>query len=189
MIIEMKEKDFLKQIKSQAGMSILEILVVIAIIGIISGVVLVNMAGARQKSRIAKSEADLKLLRDAVALLESDTGKWPNGCPIEETSNPDVDLDAPAAGIREQPIVGLIDGLCEWTDETVAAWKGPYSDHTRDVWGRSYRFAPDYATNCDGSTVVYRPVLQSLGEDGVQTYPVDASCNPQDTDDVYLIIK
>lgn len=188
MIIHMRKTLFPKT-NTQAGLSILEVIVVLAIIGVLAGVIFLNVSSARQKSKIAKAEADLRLLRDAIALLESDTGKWPNGCPVDQTNTPTTDLDTPEAGILTQPPVGVISMPCEWTQEEVDSWKGQYSDHTKDPWLRSYVFDPDYVTHCDAGSPVHRPVILSYAEDGASTEPFDASCNPQTTDDIYLILQ
>jgi len=65
--------------------TLIELLVVIAIIGLISSIVLVNVKGARDKARIAKTQTDLDAFRQALNLYEGDNGKFPDngGCENE----------------------------------------------------------------------------------------------------------
>lgn len=57
---------------SQAGFTLIEILVVIAIIGIITAVVMVSLSTARSKGRDAKRKSDLSQLQKALELYETD---------------------------------------------------------------------------------------------------------------------
>lgn len=59
------------------GFTLIEVLVVIAIIGILSSVVLSSLNGARVKSRDAKRISDLKQIQIALNLYYSDNGHYP----------------------------------------------------------------------------------------------------------------
>ena len=134
------------KIPSEQGFTLIELLVIIAIIGALAVVVVVAVGNARSQSRLAKARADLAQLKTAIDLLAGDTGKWPNGCPTEETANPEVSLNQPAAGIVSVPPVGVVELPCEWTAEDVANWRGPYagSPPMVDPWGTAYVFDADY---------------------------------------------
>lgn len=153
-----------KTIFSNRGFTLIELLVVIAIIGILASVVLASLNTARDKAKTSKVKADLRSLRTAIALLEDDTGKWPNGCPVGGTANPEVALDATNAGIKGTipPTVGCTDDsddsnnpacdapiICQWTAQDIANWKGPYMETPIDPWGNTYYFDPDYHQYAD----------------------------------------
>src|SRR4051812_15987542 len=62
---------------SRRGFTLIELLVVIAIIGILSSIVLASLNTARQKSKNARSIADLRQLQNALELYYSDHNAYP----------------------------------------------------------------------------------------------------------------
>ncbi|MFA5249735.1 MAG: LamG-like jellyroll fold domain-containing protein [Candidatus Paceibacterota bacterium] len=69
-----------RQSKTQKAFTLIELLVVIAIVGILAGMVVVNMSGATDRARIAKSKAFSSSLRSA--LLMNRVSEWK----LDETS-------------------------------------------------------------------------------------------------------
>ncbi|MCE9615925.1 MAG: type II secretion system protein GspG [Lentisphaerae bacterium] len=90
-----------------------------------------------------KVRQDLQTIAAAIEQLKLDTGRWPNGAPV---NNP---------GAQEVWNLGSANaGLLSATSLYVG-WKGPYLSHIDpDPWGRSYFFDPDYYRT-DGSGVFY----------------------------------
>lgn len=167
------------------GFTVIELLLVIAIIGVIASLAVVMVREAKGKSQNAKAAADLKAFQTAIAILQADTGKWPNGCPPESTANPEIFLDQPQAGLVAQPAIGDQGGGCTWTAEDLAKWKGPYVSVTKDPWGHPYYFDPDYSIylNCPAQTPEALTVaVLSFGATG---YPTTL----YDCDDVFLRLK
>ena len=59
------------------GFTIIELLVVVAIIGILASIVLTSLSGAKAKSRDSRRVADIKSIQLALALYYSDNGMYP----------------------------------------------------------------------------------------------------------------
>lgn len=59
------------------GFTLIELLVVISIIGILIGLSIFGLEGARRSSRDAKRKADLELIRSGLEIYKSDCTKYP----------------------------------------------------------------------------------------------------------------
>jgi prepilin-type N-terminal cleavage/methylation domain-containing protein len=167
------------------GFTLIELLVVIAIIGILSTISVVAFASARAKAKDAAAKADLKQMATAIQLLSQDTGKWPNGCPIESVANPEIYLTAAQAGIASAPAPGDQGGGCIWEAADVAKWSGPYATNLNDPWGHDYYFDPDYVPyqNCGSKTAMPQaPAVVSFGPNG-------AGPNGYDCDDIFYELR
>lgn len=105
------------------GFTLFEIMAVIVIIGILAGIVAVNVVGRIDKARVTTTKANLKLLHGAVIQFKFDTGVYPS----EE--------------------MGLLELIEPPTD--VTGWaEGGYlntTDIPKDAWGNDfiYQLAPE----------------------------------------------
>ena len=67
-------QNFLK--KNLGGFTLIELLVVIAIIGILSGIVLVSLGGARAQARDARRQSDIRQVVSAQEMYYGDNDKY-----------------------------------------------------------------------------------------------------------------
>ena len=66
---------------SKKGFTLIELLVVIGIIGILSGLLMANFIGVRQRSRDGTRKSNLSQIQSAVELYRSDQGSYPSPLP------------------------------------------------------------------------------------------------------------
>ncbi len=59
------------------GFTLIELLVVISIIGILIGLSIFGLQGARESSRDSKRKVDLEQIRSGIEIYKSDCGKYP----------------------------------------------------------------------------------------------------------------
>ena len=180
-------KRALKKLKKKIrGFSLIELMIVIAIIGVLSSIVMVAISGTRHKARVSKVRVMLANLEDALALMALDTGQWPGHQTIDCTntvgSNEIEDLNSEESGIVQND-----------TTTPYSNWSGPYMGHVpTDPWSNNYFFDTDYYVDddglpCDqdggtsGCTVV--AALGSLGQ-----YD-DGDVNDYDGDNVIRIVS
>jgi len=65
---------------TKRGFTLIELLVVIAVIGILSSIVLVSLAGARDKARDAKIQSDVGQIRPLAEMINDNEGNYKTLC-------------------------------------------------------------------------------------------------------------
>jgi type II secretion system protein G len=78
--------------RSVRGFSLVELLVVVAIIGVLTAIVMTSLSGAKQKARDSKRAADLKSIQLALSLYYADNGMYPKNIYGTGASAPDSGL-------------------------------------------------------------------------------------------------
>jgi general secretion pathway protein G len=65
--------------KSTTGFTLIEVLVVVAIIGLLASVILVSLKSAEEKARISRAQVEVQELQKALEQYHLDHGTWPAG--------------------------------------------------------------------------------------------------------------
>jgi len=130
--------------KNQRGLTLVEILLVVMIIGIIAAMVVPNIAGRGEEARLLIARTDIEAnLASALDMYELDNGRLPT---------------------TEQGLNALI--VEPVTSPVPNNWKGPYLKKKRipqDPWGRPYVYRFPGEQNSAGYD------LMSYGSDGVES--------------------
>ncbi len=168
------------QLQNKKGFTLLELLIVIAILGLLSTFVIAAARYARGYARENKAKHDIAQIYKAIQVLTHDTEEWPghqaintvcSGCPNNEMCGPDEgggnclnrSLSDGVAGITQN------DGASPY-----ANWGGPYMQKIPlDPWDHEYFFDTDYNITIDGDPCdgeagcLDAVVVGSYGPDGI----------------------
>ena len=67
-----------RQVKSQKGFTLLEIIVVVTIIAILAAYIAPKVAGRAEDARVAKAKSDIRVLESSMELYKLDNFSYPN---------------------------------------------------------------------------------------------------------------
>ena len=156
--------------RHEQGFTLMELMITIAIIGILSAIAIPNFLAYREKSKVAHAESELKGIQMAIMDLALDTNMWPNNIDAEII---DGDCDSGELADLNDPDAGLVATNGDFPD-----WNGPYLTVVEpDPWGNDYWFDPDY--RIDGEKYI---TVVSSGPNG-------SAVNVYDDDNIYVIIS
>jgi len=99
--------------RARGGFTLIEVLLVVAILGILAGIVVVNLSGRQEQAMIRSTRASIAAISTAVDMYEVDTGRFPSG------------------------LGALVN------DDGAPNWSGPYLKGGRvpqDAWGQAFSF-------------------------------------------------
>jgi len=125
-----------RKARATAGVTLIEMLVVMTIIALFAALVVPNMLHHGDAARVTKAHADIQSFMTALAAYKLDTGLFPTS-------------DQGLRALREKP-------------NDVAQWAGPYiqQDVPKDPWSR------DYVYKFPGEHDPSEPEIVCYGADG-----------------------
>ena len=158
------------RVRSQAGFTLIEVIVVAAILAILAGILVPIIFNQIDEAKIARAVSDAKSINTAILVFRKDTGQWPdkagncttnasflNGEGSLPTNLAAFGFDTEASG-RFTDMLEIDDNGC-WPN----TWKGPYlKTVTADPWGNAY-FVNANNFNLDGGAVS----VYSAGPNGI----------------------
>lgn len=148
------------------GFTVIELLTVLAIIGILAGLIMGAAQSARKQALIAKAKASISSLETALGMFQSDIGAYPS----QGNANMVTCLISSSGcllGTAGAPI----------TTSQAANWSGPYMNFQTnelpgaeflDPWGNPYVYnaGSDHGTGANYSVSGYMDIY-SFGPDGL----------------------
>ena len=110
-----KNENVESRCSSQSGFTLIEVLLVVAILGILAGVVVVNFSGKGKGARIKATRTSIAAIATAIDMYEVDTGRFPSS----------------------------LDGLVK--SDGSANWSGPYlrGNVPMDSWGTPFSYSTE----------------------------------------------
>ena len=151
----------MKKFGGTGGFTLIEIVIVLAIIAVLAGILTPTLTRYVGDSRTRKAEADTRNLGAAIGKFYGDTGNWPIWVAstdmtadggryelLDTTEGEEADQntgitgwDATGAGVADTFDAQLINNTPAYSTSGRRAWKGPYLGHesaTADPWGTKY---------------------------------------------------
>jgi len=160
--------------QGQRGFTLIEVVVVAAIIAILAGILVPIIFKEIDEARITRAAADARSISTAILIFRKDTGQWPV---LDANCNPTITLltgdgkvpaNLAAMGYNAAATDLYDNHLSTNANGCYNNWNGPYMAKVNaDPWGNAY------LTNADGFPMLNREIwVISAGPNGVMDTPV-----------------
>ncbi len=128
-----------------AGFSLIELMIVIVILGVLSTMVVLNIAGAPDEARVSKAKADIQTLESALILYKVQNGFYPTTeqglkALVEKPTAKPIPRTYPPGGYLKQDTVPM------------DPWGNPYIYRCPGEENRPYEIISRGADGLDGGT-------------------------------------
>lgn len=133
------------RLKKEDGLTILELLIVVAILAALAGGVVMILDGAEEDSSVKIAKSEMLEIKKALVKFKQDTGYLPKQGPFElappnqcNASNLNGVVPLPPQGkdwfcspanfleLYENPLAATAHPLKDWNPDTARGWRGPY---------------------------------------------------------------
>jgi len=122
-----------KFLDSQNGFTLMELMVVIAIIVLLAGIMTPNVARRLEKAKMTKAEADIAAIEGAIAMYENDLGTYPP-----------MGID-----YLDTCLTGRDSSVIPYVPADNPKWNGPYIKGVgKDSWKQDYVYLKNRCPRC-----------------------------------------
>lgn len=167
----------IKKLSKGGGFTLIEITIVLAIVGMLAGILAPALAAHIANSKLRRATEDVKILGTAIGDFYMDMGEWPvwaNGTAIGASDTKFRVLKGtgndPNFGASGFPTLdgASADNLADqlmlnapaYTTSGRNAWKGPYIEQFReDPWGNKYLVNAEWLWPGSGGEMGNKPVF------------------------------
>jgi len=181
--------------KNQQGFTLVEVMVVAAIISILAGILVPMLFNQIDEAKVSRAKADLKSLGTAIYAFRTNVSAWPKNTADAACNSTMLISDGPgltaALGAALQALQYDVNGVkafsSQLTDDPGNGcynnWKGPYlASVDLDPWGNPY-----ILSTLSIETTGEPALLLSAGADGV--FNTAANADTVDVNDVGIRLK
>ena len=121
------------------GFTLIELLVVCAIIGVLATIVIVNLTGAKENSKVSAAVSQLNSIRKAAEMYRVDTHQWPATCLSGGLTASYCTKTSTSAATPPYNVDTFF-----WNPNNIAGWNGPYFEGGISTMTHPWGGAVDY---------------------------------------------